>query len=417
MAFSRTHATAADGTFSAAGTTAWEEAHALSGADVGGIPYCPTATTEVTSANLTYTETSGPRLKVGTSGTSVGLIIGYSGSSGGGAVWNSNLTPSLSNYALYIDGTTSYLNGSSGCRLAANGVVKVTQDATAGLGPSITAGTATTDVNALSATQTWNAAGVAFTGWKFTITDTASAAGSLAMQILGGAAGTTSLLSLDKTGQLTTTANVRGGTGTTGSGFIGGGGFGITGRVVLNSSADGQLTMLDWAGTSFGRINFGGTTSSFPAIKRSSAELQARLADDSAFTGVASSYISQADANGQVLKVQSLTELTTIAAAATTDTTINIPANAIVLGVSVRVTTVIPTAATFTVTGATSGTAFQTGASVSTAATTTDAGTKNCPFLNATAQAIRITPNAQPADNTGRVRVTIHYLAITPPTS
>lgn len=121
--------------------------------------------------------------------------------------------------------------------------------------------------------------------------------------------------------------------------------------------------------------------------------------------------------NGQSCAIQSLTELTTIAAAATTDTAIQIPANAIVLGVSVRVTTVIPTAATFTVIGTTSSTAFQTGATVSTAATTTDAGTKSCPYLNATAQTIRITPNAQPADNTGRVRVTIHYISVTPPTS
>lgn len=60
MAFSRTvaHATAADGTFSAAGATAWNGtgAHspAVAGADVGGIPYCPTATTETTSAGFTY---------------------------------------------------------------------------------------------------------------------------------------------------------------------------------------------------------------------------------------------------------------------------------------------------------------------------------------------------------------------------
>lgn len=121
--------------------------------------------------------------------------------------------------------------------------------------------------------------------------------------------------------------------------------------------------------------------------------------------------------NLQSTKIASLTELTTIAAAATTDTTIQIPANAIVLGVSVRVTTVIPTAAMFTVIGTTTSTAFQTGANVSTAADTTDVGTKACPYLNTAAQTIRFTPNAQPADNSGRVRVTIHYILITAPTS
>jgi hypothetical protein len=121
--------------------------------------------------------------------------------------------------------------------------------------------------------------------------------------------------------------------------------------------------------------------------------------------------------NGQEVSIKAATELTTIAAAATTDTTITIPANAMVLGVAVRVTTVIPTAATFTVTGATSGTAFQTGASVSTVANTTNKGTANCPYNNSAAQAIRITPNVAPAADTGRVRVTIFFIDITVPTS
>ncbi len=34
----------------------------------------------------------------------------------------------------------------------------------------------------------------------------------------------------------------------------------------------------------FDRLQFGGTTSSFPALKRSSATLQVRLADDSAYS-------------------------------------------------------------------------------------------------------------------------------------
>ena len=128
-------------------------------------------------------------------------------------------------------------------------------------------------------------------------------------------------------------------------------------------------------------------------------------------------YLGQAQSNGQSAGIKSLTELTTIAAAATTDTTIKIPANVIVIGVSVRVTTIIPTAATFTVIGASSSTAFQTGTNVAVAANTTDKGNKNCPYLNATAQSIRITPNTSPAAATGKVRVTIHYLDITVPIS
>lgn len=122
------------------------------------------------------------------------------------------------------------------------------------------------------------------------------------------------------------------------------------------------------------------------------------------------------DTNGQKINILSLTELTTIAAAATTDTAIQIPANAVVFGVDVRVTVAIPTAATFTVIGAGSATVFNT-AAVAVAANTTNSGTKSCPFYNATAQAIRITPDVQPAANTGRVRVTIHYYTVTPATS
>ena len=61
--------------------------------------------------------------------------------------------------------------------------------------------------------------------------------------------------------------------------------------------------------------------------------------------------------DGQSFGIKMLTELTTIAAAATTDTTIAIPINAIVLAVSVRTTVVIPVAATYTVIGTTSSTA------------------------------------------------------------
>ena len=312
MAFSRNHAlvmvTPDDPQYECK-PSSWNQSHALSGADVGGIPYCPTATSETTSANLTYTETSGPRLQVGSGSTTLqGWILGQK-ATGQSGVWSTAVTPGASNYTLVDVGGDLYLNAyKTGGKITflSNGANLASLFEAAGQGFSVSAGTATTDVNALSATQTWNAA-VAFKANKTVVTPTSYSAGAL---------------------------------------------------------------MESWEYNT-----------------------------------------------GQGTGVAMHTELTTIAAAATTDTTITIPANVIVLGVSVRVTVVIPTAATFTVTGATSGTAFQTGASVSTAATTTDAGTKSCPYLNTSAQAIRITPNAQPADNSGRVRVTIHYLAITPPTS
>lgn len=120
--------------------------------------------------------------------------------------------------------------------------------------------------------------------------------------------------------------------------------------------------------------------------------------------------------NGQLLTIQQATELTTIAAAASTDTTITMPANSVVLGVSVRVTTVIPTAATFTVGDSGSATRFST-AAVSVAAGSTDPGTKAGAYYNASALSVRITPDVSPASNTGRVRVTIYYYTVTVPTS
>lgn len=48
------------------------------------------------------------------------------------------------------------------------------------------------------------------------------------------------------------------------------------------SPADGKLTFTNNAGTGFTQLNLGGTTASFPALKRSSATIALRLADDSA---------------------------------------------------------------------------------------------------------------------------------------
>lgn len=54
----------------------------------------------------------------------------------------------------------------------------------------------------------------------------------------------------------------------------------------INANNNGVFALYNGAETDFSRLQFGGTTSSFPAIKRSSATLQARLADDSAYAVV-----------------------------------------------------------------------------------------------------------------------------------
>lgn len=119
--------------------------------------------------------------------------------------------------------------------------------------------------------------------------------------------------------------------------------------------------------------------------------------------------------NGQGLEVKVLTELTTIAAAATTDTTIQIPAGAQAIAASARVVTVIPTATTFDIGVAVDSTRYGDGIAV--AAGTTHRGTNDGIRYYDVATSIRITPDATPAAGTGQVRITIHYIVITPPTS
>ena len=121
-------------------------------------------------------------------------------------------------------------------------------------------------------------------------------------------------------------------------------------------------------------------------------------------------------AKGQKIDFLSLTEETTIAAAANTDTAIQLPAGAIILAVSARVTTIIPTATTFRVGDPGSANRFST-AAIAVAAGSTDKGTKAGAYYNASATAVRITPDGTPATATGKVIITVHYISVTPPTS
>ncbi len=156
-----------------------------------------------------------------------------------------------------------------------------------------TQGTLTADAQALSSTATWNNAAITFTHWKAVITDTASAAGSLAVNILGGAAGSTTLFSLSKAG-----------VGTFGSSVLSGGAvqaagssnFNFSGRTVIRSPSDGVVTLLNAAETDFTRLQFGTTTSAGPALSRSTTELRAVLADASVYTSFGTSYLH---VNGQ----------------------------------------------------------------------------------------------------------------------
>ena len=192
----------------------WNAALVVAGADVGGIPYCPTATTIATSANLLYTETSGPRLQVGSgSGTSTGLLLGYSGTSTWSGIWRTGdsaftwdtarllATPTLTIFGNNSNSAQTYIDAQANIYLRPSGSIKVDISGTAGAGPAITAGTATTDVTALSITRTNNNAAVV-RGVEWLFTDTTSGATWKPFEIKGGAAAATSLLALSKAGLL-----------------------------------------------------------------------------------------------------------------------------------------------------------------------------------------------------------------------
>ena len=137
-------------------------------------------------------------------------------------------------------------------------------------------GTITADAQCFSGTVAWNNAGVAFTAMKVNAVSTASGAASLLLdlQVSG-----VSQFSVSKAGVVTAVSTI------TGSNVFAAaaGTIGWTGRSAMLSPADGSITLTNSAGSAFSLLNFGGATSSFPALKRSSAVLECRLADDSAY--------------------------------------------------------------------------------------------------------------------------------------
>jgi hypothetical protein len=80
--------------------------------------------------------------------------------------------------------------------------------------------------------------------------------------------------------------------------------MGFTGSTNWNAPSDGVLELLNNAGTNFGRLQFGGTTASFPSLKRSAATLAVRLADDSAdaaLTAAASTFSGVTTTAGRIV--------------------------------------------------------------------------------------------------------------------
>lgn len=126
---------------------------------------------------------------------------------------------------------------------------------------------------------------------------------------------------------------------------------------------------------------------------------------------------------GESMLVKYSEELLTLGTgAATTDTTGNLlPANSLILGVLVRVTTAITTATSFSVGDATTAARFASGVAVAAGTTANGINQANggvaagAGMMQTAAAKVRITSNTTPG--AGVVRVTVAYMQFTAPTS
>lgn len=174
---------------------------------------------------------------------------------------------------------------------------------------AIASGTLTVSAPALTVTQTWNALATVFTADKINITDTTS--------------DPESLFSDYQVASLTQFSVRKDGKVYSNYGFYGNSFYLIPslwaaladtlifwgGRAVMASPADGVVKLSNNAQTDFSRLQLGGTTSSFPSLKRSAATVAFRLADDSADAAIATAGIAAsgsltfgAAATGPILK-------------------------------------------------------------------------------------------------------------------
>lgn len=141
---------------------------------------------------------------------------------------------------------------------------------------------------------TWNNASTIFDGIVFDCNNIASNASSYLMRLsfdgnnkfTVNRSGDVITIGAVSTGALSSTSITTTGTGsvTAVGNIISGSAFyvGWTSRARMYSPSDGVIRLTNDAGTDFTRLQFGGTTSSFPSIKRNATALNFRLADDSA---------------------------------------------------------------------------------------------------------------------------------------
>ena len=121
-------------------------------------------------------------------------------------------------------------------------------------------------------------------------------------------------------------------------------------------------------------------------------------------------------ANGVATVVTETTELLTIAAAATTTSNIVLPANRVILGVTSRVTVQPGGTVSYDLGVGGATTHFGTGISTTANTTNANAGINGSKVIGGSTVALLITPDGTPSDTVGRIRLSILYIDLTPPT-
>lgn len=163
----------------------------------------------------------------------------------------------------------------TGGTLTANTRLTINGIGTSAFTPAGLTGTQAT--SGITLTQTLNTSGTP-TVFKMNVTNTASNSSSLLMDLQAGSGGTTSEFSVGITGNVIANGNF------TADGRIkSNSDLSVTNKFVIASAVDGNIRLTNNTTNDFGLLQLGGTSSSFPALKRNGVTVQHRLADDTAF--------------------------------------------------------------------------------------------------------------------------------------